>query len=93
MVVRCLVWVLGTEWVFWKSRTVPQTESGLPPSRREVWTTPAWACYCRASQSWLQMLPSSRALPGGSLPVLLDWMKPLMSPSTSQPSSVSRTSS
>lgn len=36
MVVRCLVWVLGTEWVFWKSRTVPQTESGLPPSSREV---------------------------------------------------------
>ena len=34
-----------------------------------------------------------QASPGGSVPVLLAWMKPSMSASTLQPSSVTRTSS
>lgn len=38
-------------------------------------------------------LPAGWASPGGSVPVLLAWMKLSMSVSTLQPSSVTRTSS
>lgn len=84
MVVSCLIWMLGTEWVLWKSRT------SLSPSLGMAYLHPMGKCghpslglpfkvpkspgqaYSQPDLAPEVELPSGWTLPGGSLPVLLD---------------------